>query len=182
LHKEAANIESIIDGCKREDRKAQEQLYRSYYKAMMGLCVRYTKDERDAMEVLNIGFLKIFKNIQRYDSSQASLYTWIRTVVVNSCLDHIKVKGRSIKARELNEAADMETEPEVIVKMKEGVILEMIRKLPPATQAVFNLYVMEGYGHKEIGALLDISEGTSKWHFSEARKKLKYLLEQAVNR
>lgn len=182
MHKEQEHIDSIIMGCRNNDRKAQEQLYRNYYKAMMNICLRYTRDESDAMSVLNMGFLKVFKNIQRYDSSQASLYTWIRTVVVNSCLDHIKMRQKDIRANELNEASEIEVEPDVVLRMKEGVILGLVRQLPAATQAVFNLYVMEGYGHKEIGSLLKISEGTSKWHFSEAKKKLKSLLEQEVNR
>ena len=144
----------------------------------MSLCLRYTKDETDAMSVLNMGFLKVYRNIHRYDPAQAGLYTWIRTIVVNTCLDHIKAKQREIKAMELKDSLDVELEPQVVSRMKEGMILAMVRQLPPATQAVFNLYVMEGYRHKEIGLLLNISEGTSKWHFSEAKKKLKYLIEQ----
>ena len=83
---------NIIRGCKQNDRKAQEALYKAYYKAMVTICLRYTKDEEDAVEVLNNGFLKVFQNIQRYDPAQASLYTWIRTIVVNSCLDFIRKK------------------------------------------------------------------------------------------
>jgi RNA polymerase sigma-70 factor (ECF subfamily) len=182
LHKEQEHIDAIIMGCRNGDRKAQEHLYRNYYKAMMSLCVRYTRNETDAMSVLNIGFLKVFRNIQRYDPNQASLYTWIRTVVVNSCLDHIKTRQKDLRFNELNEAAETEVEPEIESRMKEGVILELVRQLPPATRAVFNLYVMEGYGHKEVGILLNISEGTSKWHLSEAKKKLKTLLQQEENK
>lgn len=174
-------IHKIIDGCKRDDRKAQEHLYRSYYRVMMNLCLRYTKNESDALEVLNMGFLKVFRNMKRYDPAQGSLYTWIRTVVINSCLDHIKIKQKEIKAQELNEAAEVEVEPEIIRKLKAGSILNLVQKLPPATQGVFNLFVMEGYGHKEIAQLLQISEGTSKWHLSEARKLLKQLLLQQDN-
>lgn len=170
-------MESVLSGCRNSDRKAQELLYKNYYKAMMSLCLRYTRDETDAMSVCNLGFLKVFKNIHRYDPLQASLYTWIRTIIINSCLDHIKAKQRNIQHAEINEAIDVEMEPEFIIQMKEGAILNMIRMLPPATQAVFNLYVMEGYGHKEIGTLLQISEGTSKWHFSEAKKKLRSLIQ-----
>lgn len=180
LYKEQENIDTIIMGCKKGERKAQEQLYRNYYKAMMSLCLRYTRDETDAMSVLNLGFLKVFKNIQRYDPKQASLYTWIRTIVVNSCLDHIKSRQRETMTKELTDTAETETEPEAILRINEGAILALIRQLPAATQAVFNLYVMEGYPHKEIGMLLNVSEGTSKWHLSEAKKKLKYLLEQAA--
>ena len=139
---------------------------------MISLCLRYTKNETDAVDVLNNGFLKVFKNIQRYDPGQASLYTWIRTIIVNSCLDFIRSKQRLEPLHELNEAAEVHVPAEVISKMKATDLLDMIRQLPPATQAVFNLYVMDGYNHKEIAGLLGISAGTSKWHLSEARKVL----------
>lgn len=178
MNSEQQNIEVILEGCRNQDRKAQEVLYRNYYKAMMNLCLRYTGNENEAMEVLNYGFLKVYRNINRYDPRQASLYTWIRTVVINSCLDHIKSKQRVIKTHELHDWTEVEVEPEAYEKIQEGALLRLIRMLPPATQAVFNLYVVEGYGHKEIGEMLQISEGTSKWHYSEARKKLKSLLEK----
>ena len=143
---------------------------------MITLCLRYTKNEADAVEVLNSGFLKVFKNIQRYDPGQASLYTWIRTIVVNSCLDFIKAKQKTEQHKELDEAMDVHIPAEAVNRMKATELLQLVRQLPPATQAVFNLYVMEGYSHKEIGELLQISEGTSKWHLSEARKSLQQMI------
>lgn len=173
---EEKNIDNIISGCKAGSRKAQEQLYRSFYRVMMSLCLRYTKNETDAMEVLNTGFYKVFKNIQRYDSLQGSLYTWIRTIIVNSCLDFIKKKEKSFAAQELNNETEVCIEPEAIQKFNAAELLGLIRQLPPATQAVFNLYVLEGYNHREIAQLLGISEGTSKWHLSEARKQMQQLI------
>jgi RNA polymerase sigma-70 factor (ECF subfamily) len=143
---------------------------------MMTLCVRYTKNDADAVEVLNNGFLKVFKNINRYESTQASLYTWIRTIVINSCLDFIKSKQRLETHKELIDAGEAQVPAEVINKMKAAELLQLVRSLSPATQAVFNLYVIEVYSHKEIGTLLNISEGTSKWHLSEARKNLQKLI------
>jgi RNA polymerase sigma-70 factor (ECF subfamily) len=177
LSNERENID-IISGCRNGDRKAQEKLYKNYYRAMMTVCLRYTKNDEDAVEVLNNSFLKVFKNIQRYDSIQASLYTWIRTIVINSCIDFIRQKQKLEKISELNEDTEASIDPEVISKMKTAELLEQIRRLSPATQAVFNLYVIEGYNHKEIGQLLDISEGTSKWHLSEARKNLQQLINE----
>ena len=163
---------NIIRGCKQQDRKAQEALYKAYYKAMITICLRYTRNEDDAVEVLNNGFLKVFQHIQRYEPAQASLYTWIRTIVVNSCLDFIRKKNRTETHQELNNAAEVHVPAEVVSRMKASELLVLIRSLPPSTGAVFNLYVIEGYNHKEIGGLLGISEGTSKWHLSEARKQL----------
>ncbi|RYG51717.1 MAG: sigma-70 family RNA polymerase sigma factor [Chitinophagaceae bacterium] len=174
---EEVNINAIVEGCKRGDRKAQEQLYRSYYKAMMNLCLRYTKSESDAMSVLNTGFLKVFRGLDKFDSSKGSLYTWIRTVVVNNCLDQVRADKNLQRTGELEAGTGPEIDPEVYSRISQQSILEMVRQLAPATRAVFNLFALEGYGHKEIAQMLKISEGTSKWHFSEARKKLKHLIE-----
>lgn len=178
---EAQTIEQIIEGCKKEDRKAQEQLYRNYYRAMMNLCLRYTKNERDALEVLNTGFYKVYKNIHRFDAAKASLYTWIRTIVINSCLDLIKSNQPLSDAGELEQAANVHVPPAVISKMSATEILQLVRQLPPATQAVFNLYIMEGYSHPEIARMTGISEGTSKWHLSEARKKLQKMINEELS-
>ncbi|HLG40629.1 MAG TPA: sigma-70 family RNA polymerase sigma factor [Chitinophagaceae bacterium] len=175
---EEQNIDSIISGCKAGNRKAQEQLYRSYYRAMMNLCLRYTKTETDALEVLNTGFYKVFKNIHRYNSARATLYTWIRTVIINSCLDFIKTTQHRSEAGELDRAANIHVAPSVIAKMSASEILKLVRQLSPATQAVFNLYVMEGYNHVEIAKMTGISEGTSKWHLSEARKRLQKMINE----
>jgi RNA polymerase sigma-70 factor (ECF subfamily) len=143
---------------------------------MMTLCLRYTKNEADAMEVLNTGFYKVYRHINRYDAAKATLYTWIRTIIINSCLDYIKSKQGQQVREELDQAAVEHLPPDVFIKMSAMDILQLVRQLPPATQAVFNLYVMEGYNHKEIGQLMRISDGTSKWHLSEARKILQQLI------
>jgi RNA polymerase sigma factor (sigma-70 family) len=145
---------------------------------MMSLCLRYTKNEADAMEVLNTGFYKVYKTIDRYNAERATLYTWIRTIIINSCLDFIKAKNGQLTYKELDQAAQVDLPPDVFTKMSASDILQLVRQLPPATQAVFNLYVMEGFNHKEIAALLGTSDGTSKWHLSEARKLLQRLIQK----
>ena len=142
----------------------------------MGLCLRYTKNEADAVEILNGAFLKVFLHIQRYDPALGSLYTWMRTIVVRSCLDFIKARSKDVVHKELDRALDVYVDAEAVSKLDVAVLLQLIRQLPPATQAVFNLYVMEGYNHAEIGQLLAVSEGTSKWHLSEARKRLQLMI------
>lgn len=175
---EEQDIDKIISGCKAGNRKSQELLYRSYYRTMMTLCLRYTKNEMEALEALNTGFYKVFKNIHRYDAAKASLYTWIRAIIINSCLDLIKIQQSQSGTGELDQAANVHVPPSVIAQMSVSEILALVRQLPPATQAVFNLYVIEGYNHQEIAALTGTSEGTSKWHLSEARKKLQKLIRE----
>src|SRR6185503_19793268 len=117
LTSEEQNIYNLISGCKAGSRKAQEQLYRSYYRAMMNLCLRYTKNETDALEVLNTGFYNVFKNIHRYNPAKATLYTWIRAVIINSCLDLIKKNENRSETGELDRAATIHVAPSVIAKM-----------------------------------------------------------------
>lgn len=181
MSKEAEHILRIIEGCIKDDRKAQEQLYRSYYRAMMTLCLRYTQNESDAMEALNSGFYKVYKNISRYDSRKASLYTWIRTIIIHSCLDLVKSNQLTAVTGELEQAANIHVPPDAIATLSAAEILQLARALPPATQVVFNMYVIEGFTHPEIAGLMKISEGTSKWHLSEARKKLQNMIKTAGN-
>lgn len=170
---------NIIEGCRQGNRKAQEALYKAYYKSMMAICLRYTRDENDAVDVLNTGFLKAYQNIQRYEPEKANFYTWVRTLVVRSCIDFVKKKAKAEKHRELSAAVEVNVPAEAVSRMKASEILALVRSLPPATAAVFNLYAIEGYAHKEIAQALGISEGTSKWHLSEARKALKLKMQDA---
>jgi RNA polymerase sigma-70 factor (ECF subfamily) len=177
LIKEQEQIETILEGCRNDDRRAQEQLYRNYYKAMANLCMRYTKNEADAKEALNTGFYKVFKNIHRFDNSRASFYTWISTIIVNTCLSSIRAREkRKTVLYELDNEDTHSIEPEVIAKFRSNELLNLLRELPDMSQATFSLFVIEGYSHKEIAAMLGVSEGTSKWYLSEARKQLQSLL------
>jgi RNA polymerase sigma factor (sigma-70 family) len=171
-------IDEVIAGCKNNNQRTQEQLYRSYYRVMMSLCLRYTKNEVDALDVLNTGFYKVYKNIHTFNKNKATLYTWIRTIIINSCLDFIKAKQQIIDTKEIEQAANIDVPPAAVSKLSANEILQLVRSLPNATQAVFNLYAIEGYTHTEIGKLLNISEGTSKWHLSEARKKLQKMINE----
>lgn len=175
------HIKALVESCVSNDRKAQELLYRNYYKVMMNICLRYTNNDSDALSVLNTAFYKVFKNIQRYDAAKASIYTWIRTIVVNECISFTNSFKNKLPAAELNEADHIQIEPSVFDKIKEANLLLLIQQLAPATKAVFNLFVLEGYTHKQIGEMLHISEGTSKWHLNDARKKLQELIIKQEN-
>lgn len=162
----------LISGCIRNDRRAQELLYKQFYDAMVSICMRYTQNEDDAVEVLNNGFLKVFKHIQQFDQQKAGLYTWIRKIMINTAIDFIRQNQKHNSKVELSRANEPYADSDALHKLDAEEILELIRKLPPSTQLVFNLYVVEGFTHKEIGVKMGISEGTSKWHLSEARRLL----------
>jgi len=178
----ALNEIELVRGCMVNDRLAQEQLYKQFHGPMSSICIRYTRNEHDAVEVLHSGFLKVFKNIDRFDASKASLYTWIRTIMVNTAIDFLRQKSRwFVSHPEPEKVESGGIEPEAVQRLSVQELLKLVQCLPPATQAVFNLYVIDGYTHKEIGKLLGISDGTSKWHLSEARRLMQQYLFKLAN-
>lgn len=166
----------LINGCIENDRKAQERLYKQFYVAMMSICMRYAPSEEDAIEILHNGFLKVYKNIHRFDPLKAGLYTWIRSIMVHSAIDFIRQNTKHSKQVEIDRVAEPYIDSEAVSKLNTQELLHLVRKLPPATQTVFNLYIIEGFTHKEIGTMMGISEGTSKWHLSEARRMMQKFL------
>jgi RNA polymerase sigma-70 factor (ECF subfamily) len=166
------DIQTIIEGCIRNDRKAQERLYKQFYGALGAICMRYTKSEQDAIELLNDGFLKIFKNIQQYDKSKGALYTWMSRIVTNCCIDFLRKQQEVFFSPVEEHTDDVHLDNTALQQMDAQELLSLIRQLPPATKLVFNLHVIEGYPHKEIADMLKMREGTSKWHVNEARKLL----------
>ncbi|HEV2483387.1 MAG TPA: RNA polymerase sigma factor [Puia sp.] len=171
------DIQIIIQGCLKNNRRAQEELYKRYYPAMMALCLRYLRDRQDALEVLNDALLKVFKQMGRFDPVKAALYTWMRTIVINTALDALR-KQKALRDREMmpEEEEEPGVDNQAIAKLNGDELLGVIRQLPVTTRTVFNLYVIDGYAHKEIAALLSISEGTSRWHLNDARRQLKMIL------
>jgi len=165
-----ANDIALRESCKANNRKAQKQLYEQFYAFAMNVALRYSRDEHDAADIMSQAFVKIFKSLQSYDSSKGSLHAWIKKIVVNEGLDHIKARERFSENVELETVAEPPVNSSALERMGADEIMKLIAKLPPATHAVFVLYVIEGYNHREIAMKLGISEGTSKWHLSEARK------------
>lgn len=174
--KSTLSEQDLVKGCILNDRRIQELLYRQYCSSMMVLCKAYTKNDEDATEVLQDGFLKVFQQIDRFDSGRSSLYTWMRTIMVRTAIDFLRQQNRKSISIEWKEELDPAIEADALQRMSAQQIQFMLQHLPSTTRAVFNLYVTEGYNHKEIGDLLKISEGTSRWHLSEARKNLINLL------
>lgn len=171
------DIQIVITGCLQNDRRAQEELYKRFYPAVMALCLRYVRDRHDAVEVLNDAFLKVFRQLGRYDVSKGALYTWIRAIVINTALDSLR-RQKAIRHRDMLPGADEEPgiDNEALSKMSGDDLLSLILQLPVTTRLVFNLYSIDGYTHREVAVLLGINEGTSRWHLSDARRQLKVLI------
>lgn len=169
----AYDMELLVRQCLANNRKAQEQLYRVIYPFAMRIAMRYSRDEFDAADILCAAFVKIFKHLHHFDQKKGNLHGWIKMIVVNEGLDHIKAREKFSATVELDSIPEPVIDQGALERMGEEELMELIRKLPPATHAVFVLYAVEGYTHKEIAQQLGISEGTSKWHLSEARKTLR---------
>jgi RNA polymerase sigma factor (sigma-70 family) len=162
------------------NRKAQEQLYRQLYEFAMPIALRYSRDEMDAGDILSHSFVRLFKYIQQFDHQKGSLHAWVKTIIIHEALDHIKQRSR-FSNEELDKAEEYAVSNNAIERMDALALMALVRQLPPATQTVFTLYVVDGYTHREIAGQLGIREGTSKWHLSEARKILQQKLTDYTN-
>lgn len=165
----------FIQACIREERWAQKILYERYYSKMMGVCLRYANNQEEALDILHEGFIKVFRNISKYQSG-TSLSSWIRRVMVNTSIDYYRKNIRR-RTEDIEEAFQLSTnDADAVSKCTEKEILEAVQCLTPAYRAVFNLYVLEGYSHKEIAEMLGVSESTSRSNLVKARTKLKDML------
>ena len=167
--------QELVEGCVRNDRRAQEAFYRLFFPEMLRMCLRYTRDEDTAIEIVNNGFLRVFKKLHTY-AFKGSLEGWVRRLVYHSMADYFRDNARYLHFLVLEERDDVVPERSHEVFYEED-ILKAVAMLPPVSQEVFRLYAIEGYSHSEIAENLNISEGTSKWHLSTARQKLRDQLE-----
>lgn len=159
----------LVKECLRRKPAAQKQLYDHFAPAMLGVCYRYTKSIHDAEDVLQDGFIKVFLHLGNYKST-GELGAWIRRIMVTTALNYLKKNKRY---REELVFADMPLHPvsdnNPMIQLDAKQLSELIRQLPTGFQTIFNLYAIEGYTHVEIGAMLGISDGTSKSQYARAR-------------
>lgn len=169
---ETDEIQEIIAGCVQQERAAQARLYHHFYPKMMAMVRRYFPQQEQAEEILNNGFLKAFQKINTFQH-KGSFEGWLRKIVFHSVSDYVKanIKYSSNVTSMEDKEYYIHTEDSDNITYQE--LLNLIHQLPGTCRVVFNMYVMEGLPHRQIGEMLNISEGTSKWHLSEARKILK---------
>lgn len=164
------NENELIDGCRKGNRASQKALYDRFCKKMMVVCLRYSKSTPEAEDILQEGFVKVFQGLEGF-RQDAKLETWMTRIMVNTALNHHRKK---LYLYPMVDVEDVDL-PQTEVSLS-GIhftqLLEMIRALPQGCQVVFNLFAIEGYGHKEISEMLGISEGTSKSQFARARSLL----------
>lgn len=174
----AMTEKEIIKGCFDGDRRCQNALYKKYYPLMSSIALRYCENIDDARQGVNLGFLKVLQSIRRYDN-QYALATWIRNILVNHLIDEFRKEQKYRLSVDVLDPADMTEATEINLveeKWEEEDLRSMLNELPEVTRRVFNLYAVDGYQHKEIARMLGMALGTSKWHVSDARKRLKSIL------
>jgi len=178
IHLEEAEF---IRACARKERWAQKWLYEEHYGKMMAVCLRYANNPDEALDIMHEGFIKVFKHIDQYQPG-TSLAAWIRRIMVNTSIDYYRKTIRR-RTEDLEQAYNLQTaDPDAISQCTEKEILQTIQELSPAYRAVFNLYVIEGYSHKEIADMLDITESTSRSNLVKARMKLQVMLTKRMDR
>lgn len=177
-------LKEIISGCIQQDRRAQEELFKLFYGKLLGVCMRYANDRDTAEEMLQEGFIKIFDKLEAFDY-KGSFEGWMRRIVANTAIDLLRKSKKNPILTDNDDdfklgAEDTMVDSEEIetLEIRAEMAVEAIQLLSPAYRAVFNLYVMEEYTHKEIGEILGISEGTSKSNLAKAKLNLQKLLKE----
>jgi RNA polymerase sigma-70 factor, ECF subfamily len=188
---ESRTVQALIDGCLKGDRRSQQAVYKMFYGKMKSVCMRYTRDSDQAMDVLQEGFVKVFNNLDRY-TGVGSFEGWIRRIMVNLSIDRFRklkhdfvllgendnLENWEIHSNEQEEETDG---ADAIYDITPEQIIDAMQQLSPAYRTVFNLYVFENYSHQDIAEALEISVGTSKSNYAKARKNIRKLLSKSLN-
>lgn len=169
--------EMLIEACRRGERRAQQALYDRYSPAMFGVARRYLRRQEDAEDILVEAFYKVFANLDSY-SGEGSFEGWIRRIVVNESLMHLRRNHALKQASDIDERVDVPLRSRALDNMEARDILDLLDQLPTGYRTIFNLYVLEGYKHREIAEMLDISINTSKSQLILAKKRIRQLLVQ----
>ena len=166
----------LIEGCRQKNRKAQKMLYELHAPVMFGVCMRYVKNREDAEDVMIEGFFKVMTNIDQFRGA-GSFQGWIRRIMVNESLMFLR---KQHNFRMTVEVSNIEIKSQVSVEdeLSAQDIINLLDKLPTGYRTVFNLYVLEGYKHREIAEMLDISINTSKSQLILAKKRMQSLVKQ----
>jgi RNA polymerase sigma factor (sigma-70 family) len=176
-------ISAIVAGCRKNDRGSQKELYQLLKDYAIKICYRYQNHSEEAEEIMNEGFIKLFKNIGQFDESrhanmEVALKGWFKRILINTCIDHYRknatTASNKVLTKETENIASNSENGLDMLSYKE--IIESIKSLSPAYRTVFNLFVIEGLSHDEIATELGISVGASKSNLSKARENLRKIL------
>jgi RNA polymerase sigma-70 factor (ECF subfamily) len=176
-------IEELVIGCVKGKQKYQQMLHGHYYGLLLSICLRYTKNYDIAEEVLQLAFIKIFKNLKKYEF-KGSFEGWLKRITVNTAIDFIRSKKNALvllpdefDIENVEITDDFDEDDNFGYQYSPQQVMEAVQMLTPAYKAVFNLYVIEEYQHKEIAEMLDINIGTSKSNLLKAKVRIRKILD-----
>lgn len=164
----------IIDGCCKQNRKSQNSLYKLYYAYGMSISIRYMNTENEAISVVNDGFMKVFKNIKKYNPNQA-FKPWFRRIIVNAAIDEVRRQKKFKMQVSMDEARNVSDREDILSRISYKELIAMVQSLSSSYRTVFNMYVIDGFKHEEIAKKLGISVSTSKSNLTRARASLRKL-------
>ena len=170
--------EEMLRGCQANEEQAQKFLFEKYSRIMTGVCLRYADSYEEAQDIVQDGFIKVFKKIGMF-SGKGSLEGWVRRIVVNTALDQIRKNKKFQKNVEIDDISiNLSRESEAEEQLEAESLMQIIQQLPEGYRLVFNMYAIEGYSHKEIAEKLAITESTSKSQYSRAKSTLREVLKK----
>ncbi len=177
-------LSNLVQSCVQQSRQSQKEFYKFYYGFAMGICMRYGDTNNDAVEIVNDGFLKIFKTLAlfqpMYENYEASLMAWMKRIMIYTSIDHFRKNKSKYLVSEIENSHYEISEPAEtsVDRMSYKEIFGLVQKLSPVFRTVFNLYVIDGYKHEEIASQLKISVGTSKSNLYKARINIQKMLKE----
>jgi len=172
----ALNEQQLVIDCQKGDRRAQKKLYEIFSGKMMAVCLRYCKDRETARDLLHDGFLKVFSHIDDFES-KGSFEGWIRKIMINTALEYVRKQNDEGYSLNIEEAYTLTNgDFSILDNLQAEELIGLIQKLPDAYRSVFNLFVVEGYSHKEIAAAMKITESSSRVYLTRAKQLLQEML------
>ncbi|RYM34114.1 sigma-70 family RNA polymerase sigma factor [Brumimicrobium glaciale] len=170
--------ETLVQKCVSGNGEAQRELFDRFSPLMLGVAMRYIKDKERSEDVLQDGFIKVYKNLHRFEH-KGSLEGWIRRIIVNTALDQLRKNKKNINDLHLDDSNfEIVQKSDAIGILEAEILMEIIQQLPDGYRVVFNMFAIEGYSHKEIAEALKISESTSKSQYSRAKSVLRKTLKK----
>jgi RNA polymerase sigma-70 factor (ECF subfamily) len=174
----------ILEACKKGDIRSQRIFYDRFKSRIFPMCLRYSNSREDAEDVLQEGFIKVFRDLYQYKGN-GSLEGWVRKVILNVALDHLKKQKRTIQTNDLSDKEYRLRGEDLVFEFEEenaSHLIKLMQKMPPGFRTVLNLYVLEGYTHPQISEVLGISIGTSKSQLNRAKKFMRSLVEKSLTK
>ena len=171
----------LIKGCIKGDAQMQRLLYDRFSAKMYGVCLRYAENTEDANDVMQEGFIKVYKSLPKF-RAEGSFEGWIRRIFINTSIEHYRKKVKLYNVTEVQENTIEDSELDALDSLATKDILNIVNELSPGYKQVFNMHVVEGYSHKEIADLLGITEGTSKSQLARAKGVLKKMIEARIGK